>query len=79
MSKASVYYNIADLSGKHDVKTIKKQLDGLAGVLSVSVNEAKNSIAVDYDDTGVSAERIGKHVKALGYTVEESKKETHIM
>jgi len=79
LAKESVYYNLSDLSGKHDVKNIKKELDTFPGVLSVSVNEEKNSVAVDFDSTGVSAERITKRLEDLGYTVEDSKVELHIM
>lgn len=79
MAKESVYYNLSDLSGKHDVKNIKKELDTFPGVLSVSVNEEKNSVAVDFDSTGVSAGRIAKKLEELGYTVEDFKIEPHAM
>lgn len=79
MSKNSVYFNISDLSGKHDVKNIKKELARYPGVLSVAINEAKNSVAVDYDSTGITEDRLKKRVKELGYTVEETKIEPHVM
>lgn len=79
MSKASVYFTLSDVDGKHDVKTIKRELDTLPGVLSVSVNNASNRVAVDFDTTGVESGRIGKQLEKMGYEILDSKFENHIM
>ena len=79
MSKASMYFTLNNVSGKHNVKEIKKELDSLPGVMSVSVNGNTNSIAVDYDTTGVQSERIEKQLKNIGYEIIDCKSDNHIM
>ena len=53
MSKASAYFTVTNVNGKHDVKEIKRELDTFRGVISVSVNDKTENIAVDFDTTGV--------------------------
>lgn len=77
--KASAYFTIADLGGKHGVKELKRELDTLSGVISVSVSEKTNSVAVDYDTTGESSEKIEKKIKDLGYGVLDVRQDQHIM
>ena len=72
MSKASVYFTLSHVDGKHDVKKIKKTLDMLPGVESVSVNEASDYVAVDYDTSGILSDRIQKQLEKAGYEVIES-------
>ena len=75
MSKASVYFTVENADGKHDVKEIKRGLDTLPGVSSVSVNSSSGSVAVDFDTTGVQRDRIQKHLENLGYNVLDVKSE----
>lgn len=79
MSKASVYFTLDGLNNKHDVKAIKRELDTLPGVLSVSLSNESNRVAVDFDTTGVQSERIGKQLEQMGYPVLDTKVEHHIM
>lgn len=79
MSKASAYFTVASLGGKHDVKALKRELDAFPGVLSVSVNSQTQSVAVDFDTTGVQQERLQRQIEKLGYTVTESRLENHVM
>lgn len=79
MSKASAYFTVGNIDGKHDVKELKRELDSLHGVLSVSVNEQTERIAVDFDTTGTEQERIQKKIEKLGYHVSEVQFENHIM
>lgn len=79
MSKESAYFQISDITGNHDSKQLKRELGTLHGVLSVSVNTEKNSLAVDYDNTGVTIDRLGKRLKQLGYRVESCKTEDQIL
>lgn len=69
MQKESVYFTVNDVDGKHDVKGIKKALDALPGVLSVSVNAGSNQIAVDFDTTGIRSDRIQKQLEKSGYEI----------
>jgi copper chaperone CopZ len=77
--KASAYFTVDDLGGKHGVKELKRELDTLHGVLSVSVSEKTNSVAVDYDTTGENCEIIQKKIKDLGYGVIDVRLDQHLM
>lgn len=79
MSKASVYFTVGNVEGKHDVKELKRELDAIRGVLSVSVNDQTESIAVDFDTSGVKQENIQKKIEKLGYDVLDVRFENHIM
>ena len=72
MSNASVYFTLGELPGKHDEKAIKRELDALPGVLSVSVSMDSGRVAVDYDTTGVESCQIEKQLRQLGYQILES-------
>ena len=67
MTKANVCFTVGGISGKHDVKEIKRGLDTLPGVLSVSVGGGR--VAVDFDTTGTRRDRIGKQLAEMGYPV----------
>ena len=69
MSKESVYFTLNDVDGKHDVKEIKKVLDKLPGVSSVSANERTNHVAIDFDNTGVKSDRIQKQLEKSGFEI----------
>ena len=73
MSKASAYFTLRSVDGKHGVKEIKKVLDALPGVLSVSVNDSSNHVAVDFDSTGVQSDRIQKQLEKSGYEILDTK------
>ena len=79
MSKASVYFTLGDSSDKHDVKAIKRELDTLPGVLSVSISDGSDHVAVDFDTTGVQSDRIGKQLEKMGYQILDSKTENRII
>ena len=79
MSKASIYFTVSQVNGKHDSKEIKRELDTLPGVISVSVNDSTEQIAVDFDTTGAQGDRIQRCLEKLGYQVVSSKLENHIM
>ncbi|MCL2637669.1 MAG: heavy metal-associated domain protein [Oscillospiraceae bacterium] len=79
MSKASAYFIVNEIDGKKDIKRIKGDLDKLAGVISVSMNPAVNSVAVDFDTTGIRKYQLFHELAEMGYDVSESKYEVHIM
>lgn len=79
MPKASIYYTLSNLDGKHSIQGIKRELDTLQGVCSVSVNDSSNRVAVDFDTTGVQSDRIGNQLEKMGYKILDSKLEKHIM
>ena len=78
MAKASVYYTLSSVEGKHDVKQIKKALDALPGVESVSVNQESDRVAVDFDTSGILSSRIQKELEKSGYEILESSLDTRM-
>ena len=72
MAQESVYYSINKDVGLHDTKLLKRALDSLPGVTSVSINKEQGSVAVDYDSTGVSQREIAEKIEILGYPIEHS-------
>lgn len=72
MAKASAYFTVGGISGKHDVKDIKRGLDTLPGVLSVTVSN-ESRVSVDFDTTGVQSDRIEKQLADMGYQIVNSK------
>lgn len=79
MSKASVYFTLGDLKDKHDEKAIKRELDTLPGVRSVSVSDSSNRVAVDFDTTGVQPDRIRKKLETMGYQILNSEMDDPMM
>ena len=79
MSKASAYFIVNDIPGRKDIKKIKKDLDKLDGVISVSMNTVKNSVAVDFDTTGIRKNQLFERLEDMGYDVSETRYEVHIM
>lgn len=79
MSKASAYFTVKDSNGKHGTKELKRELGTLHGVISVSVNELSNNIAVDFDTSGVKQEQLKTTIEKLGYDITQTQFENHIM
>ncbi|WP_312643427.1 heavy metal-associated domain-containing protein [Hydrogenoanaerobacterium sp.] len=79
MPKESAYFILNNVNGNRDVKELKREMDAFPGVISVSVNAEKNSLAVDYDNTGVKQEQLAKRLEKLGYEIKADKTEEHIM
>lgn len=67
MSQVSSYYYVEELLKNHDEKLIKKELDTLPGVKSVSTNVMSHKVCVDYDNTGISASALMNKMFSLGY------------
>ena len=72
MAKANACFTVGGISGKHDVKEIKRELDTLPGVFSVTVSN-ESLVSVDFDTTGVQTGRIEKQLTEMGYQVLNSK------
>ena len=79
MSKQSVYFNVEEMTQPSDTKKIKKGVDLIRGVISVSVNYETKNVAVDFDSTGTNSEEILKEVEKLGYVPELINQVDHIM
>lgn len=72
MSKANAYFTVSNVNGKHDVKKLKRELDTFPGVSSVSINDKTESIAVNFDTTGVKQEQLHKRIEKLGYEITDT-------
>lgn len=51
----------------HDEGTIKRQLDEIPGVRSVSLNLKSRLLCVDYDDTATDEQAIAKRLSNMNY------------
>ena len=77
MPKESVYFKTYNIKDRYDERQVKEGLDTLPGVISVSVNREKSTLAVDYDNTGTHSGRIHNTLKLMGYDASISKQESH--
>ncbi len=71
MAFKNAYFKSSGDIQKHDTKEIKKLLDTLPGVTSVSVNEKVGNISVDYDSSAVDQDRIMQKLSSLGLSITE--------
>ncbi|MGE4354354.1 MAG: heavy-metal-associated domain-containing protein [Oscillospiraceae bacterium] len=69
MSRLSINYTVKDINGKHDVNELKRGLGSLSGVISVSVNNKNQKIAVDFDTTGVQPKQLEMKIEEMGYDI----------
>lgn len=69
MSNESAYLIIESPTGKHDIKAIKKELDTLHGVTSVSISPENHLVAIDYDSSGTSYDKIENCINKMGYEI----------
>lgn len=79
MSKESAYFRVESLNSKRDVKDIKRQLDAIPGVISVSINAEEAKVAVDFDNSGVKQADIRNRLVESGYDVASVSGEEHVM
>lgn len=79
MSKASLYFDLENLNGKRDAAEIKRRVNTIPGVISVSVSRENGRVAVDYDTTGANRDRIRKKLDEMGLSISDEQFENHIM
>ena len=68
MAHLSTRFSLEQPADRHAVKQLKRELDTLPGVTSVSVSGGR--LAVDYDSTGVRREDIQQKVQSLGFGIQ---------
>lgn len=68
MAHLSTYFSLEHPASSHEAKELKRELDTLPGVTSVSVSGGR--LAVDYDSTGVRREDIQQKVQSLGFGIQ---------
>lgn len=67
MAHLSTRFSLEQPADRHAVKQLKRELDTLPGVTSVSVSGSR--LAVDYDPTGVRRADIQQKVQSLGFGI----------
>lgn len=77
MSKASVYFQLERPEDKRNCKEIKRRLDSIPGVLSVSVSRGHETVAVDYDTTGTDPDQLRKELDGCGCAVADEQVQNH--
>lgn len=70
MPHENAYFVVDKEVGLHDTSLLKRALDSIPGVTSVSINKDECSVAVDYDNTGTTRSEIEKKITILGYPIE---------
>lgn len=79
MSKQSAYFWVPGLSQKRDAYKIKESVAEIPGVISVSVNTSADKVAVDYDSTGTSCDKIREKIEEAGYGARLLENQDHTM
>lgn len=70
MAQESAYFTLGQGNGTLNVKAIKRGLDVLPGVRSVSINRRAGEVAVDYDSTGAAPAQLQTALEELGYSIQ---------
>ena len=68
MAHLSTRFSLEQPADRHAVKQLKRELDTLPGVTSVSVSGSR--LAVDYDPSGIRREDIQQKVQSLGFGIQ---------
>lgn len=79
MSKASIYFDLEHPGNPNNCKQIKRRLDSVPGVLSVSISKEHDTVAVDYDTTGTGADKLRRELQNCGCAVRSEHIENHVM
>lgn len=69
MPNENAYFIIENVYNKHNVKQVKKEIDSLHGVTSVTVNPEHNLVCVDYDSSGTSYDQIENKLNKMGFEI----------
>ncbi len=77
MPQESAYFIIENVDDKHDLKDVKRGLDQMHGVHSVSVSLDSHLVAIDYDSSGVSYDLIENRLNKMGYQIAADARDIH--
>lgn len=78
MPKESAYFQLKNVDGQHSTKNIKKSLSTFNGINSVSVNREKNTVAVDFDSSGVCEKQLSDKLREMGCEILQEHSERYI-
>ena len=79
LSKASVYFTLEHPGDKRSCKEIKRRLDLIPGVISVSVSNDRGRVAVDYDTTGTHPDQLRSALTECGCSAKNVQIHQHTM
>ena len=79
MAKQSAYFALDGALDAHTVKQVKKSLDRIPGVFSVSAGTGKCSVCVDFDNSGTDIGRIESVLRETVPTAQLDRTQEHIM
>lgn len=79
VAKQSAYFKVFGLHNKHQLGKIKRALNEIPGVLSVSADIQSNQVAVDYDSSGLNIENIANQLQDHGMDVKLIESQDHTM
>jgi copper chaperone CopZ len=79
LSKASIYFSLKHREDQRDCEEIKRRLDSIPGVLSVSIGRDRDRVAVDYDTTGTGPDQLRGKLDECGCAVESEHWQEHRM
>lgn len=77
MPQESAYFIIENVDDKNDLKDVKRGLDQMHGVHSVSVSLDSHLVAIDYDSSGVSYDLIENRLNKMGYQIAADASDIH--
>ncbi|QNK42061.1 heavy-metal-associated domain-containing protein [Caproicibacter fermentans] len=79
ISKASVYFSLKHPEDQRNCEEIKRNLDSIPGVISVSISRDRDRVAVDYDTTGTGPDRLRNKLGECGCSIEAEHWQEHKM
>lgn len=72
-------FDLEQPGGKRDAEQIKRDLDAIPGVFSVSVSRDCGRVTVDYDTTGTGPDELRNRLSSCGCRVAAQRREDHTM
>lgn len=60
MAQESIYFTLTDMVDSRKALSIKQELCKMPGVYSVVVGDGRDTVGIDFDSTGTTAQRIEK-------------------
>ncbi len=79
MSKATVSFGLKHSENRRGCEEIKRRLDSIPGVLSVSIGRGRDRVSVDYDTTGTGPDCLRGRLKECGCDIEAEHCQEHTM
>ncbi|HIV67314.1 MAG TPA: hypothetical protein IAA32_00425 [Candidatus Butyricicoccus stercorigallinarum] len=80
MSKNTACFSVSALTGAHDARRIKREIDRTCdGVLAVSLAHGRNTVTIDFNDTGVTPQKLRDCLTHMGMDVTGARIRYHSM